>query len=142
MANADLLRKQFPFPKLLLGRMAKENNKQFSTKIKHFVSRGFLTYYDLKNFIRDYPKLSEDEKKSHGGDIFFNWVRNILEKSRNRVDQHKKNLTLAGGSNAYIKPHEKTIPMNANTDKHIYENIHKVYITEETLKLLKKHGNL
>ena len=142
MANADLLQKQFPFPRVLLGRMAKLNNKQFSTKIKHFVNRGFLTYYDLKNFVRDYPSLSTEEKNSHGGDVFFNWVTNVLEKSRNRVKNHKNNLTLAGGSNAFIKPHEKTTAMNANTNKHIYENIHKVYIAEETFKILKNYGNL
>jgi hypothetical protein len=141
MANADLLRKQFPFPKSLLARMAEVNNKQFSTKIKHFVKQGFLTYYDLKNFINDYPTLSDEEKNSHGGDIFFNWVTNVLNKSRERVKQHKKNLTDAGSSNMYIKPHEKTLAMNANTDKHIYENTYKIYVSEQTFKKI-KYGNL
>lgn len=141
MANSSLINKQFPFPKNLLGRMAKVNNKVFSTKIRNFVNQGFLTYYDLKNFVRNYPNMGESEKKSHGGDIFFNWATNVLSKSRERVKKHKENLALSGASNTYIKPHEKTTAMGANTDKHIYENITKIYISEQTLKLI-KNGNL
>ena len=76
-----------------------------------FVIKGIISYEQLKKEknIMDYLDSQSSEYLKMGGKPYHLWVNNFLEMLRNKVERHKKNNTLAGFENQYIKPHEKDI---------------------------------
>lgn len=118
MANSALIDRKFVIPKPMIYYFH-QNVPKVAVQVQNFLDAGAIGYYDMKNFVRDYPKLSDADKATHGGHIFFKWVSGLLERLRNRVKQSKKNKTMMGKSNAYIKPHEKTPARHGHTEKSI-----------------------
>ena len=133
MANSYLVGRRVVFPKALLPRIREACKGRPSQQLKNLYERGYLEYDDLKNIKKNYPLLSDAEKLAHGGDTFYAWVVRQLNSLRDRVEQKKKNSTMAGLSNQYIKPHEKT---------HNVQTPNVVKITENTFKKLKENGFL
>jgi len=118
MANSALINRNFVIPQSVVYYFHK-NVPKVAVQVKNFLDRGYIGYYDMKNFIKDYPNLSDVEKAEHGGEIFFKWVNGLLERLRERVKQSKTNKAAMGQSNTFIKPHEKTPARHAHTQKPI-----------------------
>lgn len=114
MANSALVGRKIMFPKQLILQL-KQSSPVFSTQVQNFLDQGYMEYYDMKNYLRDFPTIPDEEKPKYGGYVLFKWVRGMLNTLRNRVENIKKGKDLAGKSNAFIKTHNKTPARTGHT---------------------------
>lgn len=114
MANSTLINRKFVIPKQMIYYF-QTKVPRVAIQVQNFLNKGHINYYDMKNFVRDYPTLSDQEKIEHGGEVFYKWVNGLLERLRNVVKNSKYNKTMMGKSNAFIKPHEKTPTRHGHT---------------------------
>lgn len=105
MANSNLKNKKFTIPQSI--KQLIQSNSYQSERKTNLLGKDYLSYYNVKNYIRDYDSLSNNEKKSIGGKKFINWCENQLKLSRNVDHNHKKMAKAGGRMNSFIKPHEK-----------------------------------
>lgn len=89
-------------------------------QLQNFFDAGYLSYYDIKNFIKNYPSLSDDDKTKHGGEMFYKWANGILNRMRTSVKKRKQLASDNGKKNAFIKPHDKNFSLTSHTEKNIY----------------------
>jgi hypothetical protein len=137
MPNQKLIGRKIVFPKQLLQRMREITPNGFSTQLNNFINRGYVVTHDLENVVKEYPNLEQQDKISHGGDIFYNWALSTLNTLRTRVKDSKKN-TSSFKPNTYIKAHVK----GGETRSTPINEIKTVRITEQTFKKIKNGYNL
>lgn len=103
MANSELIGKLFEIPLYVRNLIKNRDND--------FVKKNIISYEQLKKEknIMDYLDKESLEYLNMGGKTYHLWLNNFLEMLRNKVKMHKKNKTLAGFENQYIKNHEKDI---------------------------------
>lgn len=118
MANSNLIGRKIMFPKQLILQLKAKSN-QFSTQVQNFLDQGYMNYYDMKNYLRDFPSLSDDEKLKYGGYVLYKWVNGILTTLRTRVENMKKARDMSGKSNVFLKTHDKTPARTAHTRQKI-----------------------
>lgn len=105
MPNSDLKNKRFYIP-LEIKALIKKNNYTSQRK-NNLLKKGYLSYYDLKNYLKDYDTFSVEEKKSVGGKQFIKWCESTLTANRDSIHSKKTNAKNAGQSNQFIRSHEK-----------------------------------
>lgn len=142
MANQALVDRKLLFPNHLLQRILVVGKDALSVQMQNFISKGFVTYDDLKNVIKVYPQLSDTEIHSYGGEVFFKWCRGMLTRLRDRVKQSKENKSNLGKPNAFIKSHDKSAFGRAHSKKGLYENVKTIFISKENLNILKNGRHL
>lgn len=132
MANSKLETRSFVFPTKILPEVYNlaGGEQGVSEQLKKYISRGSLTYYEMKNFLRDFKNMGDDEKNVNGGRPFYSWVFGTLNHARNVVANHKDNMSAAGFSNTHIKPHEKenNMPKSTKTLRITEEQYRKIFI--------------
>lgn len=135
MANSKLETRSFVFPTKILPEIYKlgGGENKISEQLRNFISSGSLTYYDMKNFLRDYKNMGEGERNVNGGNAFYSWVSGTLNHARKVVANHKNNMNMAGFSNTHIKPHEKrnNMPKNTKTLRITEEQYRKIFIDKK-----------
>ena len=93
--NKDLVDKQYNLPNDLIDRLrALDLN---NVQINNFISTGYLTYYDMKNVLKN-PSPSI---------MLNNWVKFKLNADRSQLNNHKKHIGALSPTNAHRKSHNK-----------------------------------
>jgi hypothetical protein len=129
MPNKALLNKKLILPDTLVNNII-SNPDNFSTQMKNFAENGYMSYDDIKNFIRRYPQMNEEEKIKHGGANFYKFVTKRYTKMKDAIEKSKDIKQDAGFENSHIKTHEKNFSdtgkgksINLEVNENIYKKI-------------------
>ena len=134
MPNSNLIKKIFVIPDILLVNLRKNN--QLINRVKNYISKKHLNYYDLYNIKSQFEKTDNNSWESLGGQNFYTWVISTI-KNETRKDKNRRKTLSTYTDNPQIKSHTK-YGNDAETVKKIYETI---IITESQLIQYKKIKN-
>lgn len=167
--NSELRNKTFPIPdgvrnmlQSILNNYNGDKTIDGYKRLNNLLSSDCITYQDMKrikNFFDNYQGTDKSaEFILNGGQQMKNWVNSTLGQATKAIKDFKQAKKDAGINNAFRKPHEKDRQnhkknkptqtkfnvsnqnMLDNNVMHYYESKKRVIcITEEQLKLLKKH---
>jgi hypothetical protein len=92
MANSALEGKTYKLSTEIIKLLQSTNNPAFNG----LITKGSISYSNLKKYKNKIGKLTNDEKEDWGGGLFIGWIEDTLKAERGQVYQSNKAKELAG----------------------------------------------
>lgn len=125
--NSELYGNVYNIPDNILNEISinlqkfKKINTNGKRRATHLLRNKTVTYQELKRLKNYFDNLSTNfdviEFGLNGGQLMKNFVNNLLDSERRKVEKGKYNKSVYGGlENQYIKPHEKNLRVNTENN--------------------------